>query len=296
MGLTNKLATKLRTTAKTEPVGLPTPYEDNGAVVAAAVIRAASATIAQLKLSSSGARGSDFLSMRQTRTAQASILWIHQTGLNQWTIALGAHTAGGWAIDWQLDITIENASTGTTVSITTPTVLTRDGTLVNKAAHAELRDLILTGLKAGRLPRDTAETTISEQGLASPALAPIQLIASGSTQTETIRTSLTSSQITAILDRLPYPSTGQGSQTRTWQLGTSGDQATRTVELSIADDGQHRTLTARYVVTPSGRHVSDALGAARANGLIGLLWHRIEEHDPAATKDEMTELPTEATR
>jgi hypothetical protein len=77
MGISNKIATKIRTAAKTEVVPLPQPYQAAGYLVAAAVIRAAS-TISQLRLTSSTARGKDFLGVRESRTAHLSTVSVSQ--------------------------------------------------------------------------------------------------------------------------------------------------------------------------------------------------------------------------
>ena len=99
MGISNKIATKVRTAAKTEVAPLPRPYEDVGAVVAAAVIRAAASTIGQLKLTSSTARGKDFLGIRQSRSSFASTVSVTQRGQDTWSVSLGVQTVSGWAED-----------------------------------------------------------------------------------------------------------------------------------------------------------------------------------------------------
>jgi hypothetical protein len=89
MGISNKIATKIRTTAKTEIVPLPQPYQDAGYLVAAAVIRAAASTIGQLRLTSSTARGKDFLGIRESRTAHLSTVSVAQRDQDTWSVTLG---------------------------------------------------------------------------------------------------------------------------------------------------------------------------------------------------------------
>src|SRR6202050_5034694 len=112
MGISNKIARKIRTAAKTEVVPLPQPYEDVGAVVAAAVIRAAASTIGQLKLTSYTARGKDILGIRQSRSTYVSTIIVTQRGQNTWSAGIGVQTVSGWAIDWQVQIVLEDGQAG----------------------------------------------------------------------------------------------------------------------------------------------------------------------------------------
>jgi hypothetical protein len=265
MGIGNKIATKIRTAAKTEVVPLPRPYEDVGAVVAAAVIRAAASTIGQLKLTSSTARGTDVLGIRQSRSAHVSTVSVTQRGQNTWSVTLGVPTVSGWAADWQVRVVLENGPAGVTASITTPATLTRDGTLVNKSAHGELRDLVLSGLRAGVLPGGAVEVATSKAGLASSQLEPVYT----SIAAQTLRTRLQPDEILTTLALVPFPVADRQPGGLRWRLGMAGALAGYLAQASIADDGAARTVELRCPPRPSGSAVTDALVARRGIALFG---------------------------
>jgi hypothetical protein len=265
MGISNKIATKIRTAAKTEVVPLPRPYEDAGAIVAAAVIRAAASTIGQLRLTSSTARGKDILGIRQARSTYVSTISVTQRGQSTWSVALGVQTVSGWATDWQVRVVLEDSQAGVTVNVTTPATLTLDGTLVNKSAHGELRDLVLSGLRAGALPGGGAEVAVSKAGLASSQLDPVH--ASGAERI--LRTRLHPDEILAALASVPFPVVDRQPGGLRWRLGETGAVAGCLVQASIADGGPARTVTLRCPPRPGGNAVADALVAQRATALFG---------------------------
>jgi hypothetical protein len=265
MGISNKLATKIRTAAKTEAVPLPRPYQDVGSLVAAAVIRAATSTIGQLKLTSSTARGRDFMGVRQASSAYASTVSVSQRGQDAWLVALGVQTVSGWATDWQLRIVLADGPAGVTVNVTTPATLTRDGTLVNKSAHGELRDLVLSGLGAGVLPAGTAEVAVSKAGLASVPLKPVCVPIAE----RTLRTRLRPDEILTAIALVPFPIADRQPGGLSWRLGVTGALAGYFAQATIADDGATRTVELRCSPQPSGSAVTDALVACRGAALFG---------------------------
>jgi hypothetical protein len=276
MGISNKIATKIRTAAKNEIVPLPQPFEDTGAVVAAAVIRAAASTIGQLKLTSYTARGKDILGIRQSRSTYASTVSVTQRGQNTWSVSLGVQTVSGWAADWQVQVVLEDGPAGVSVTVTTPATLTHDGTLVNKLAHSELRDLVLNGLRAGALPLGTAEVAVSKAGLASRELVP----ACTPTADRMLRTKLRSDEILATLALVPFPVADRHSGRVQWRLGEAGVLAGCLAQATIVSDDAGRTVELRRLAQPGGDAVAEALVAARFNALFGAVERAVRRIDP----------------
>lgn len=286
MGISNKIATKMRTAAKTEVVPLPRPYQDAGAVVAAAVIRAAASTIAQLKLTSSTARGKDILGIRQARSTYTSMISVTQRGQQTWLVSLGVQTVSGWAYDWQVKVALEEGPAGVSASITTPATLTLDGTLVNKSAHGELRDLVLTGLRAGTPPGGSAEVAVSKAGLAGRPLEPAWVPAAE----RCLQTKLRTEQILAALALVPFPLDKRHPGGLRWRLGESGALAGYLAEADITTDSAARTISLRCLALPSGDAVADALVAVRANALFSAVERALHRLDPSI---ERATRPTE---
>jgi hypothetical protein len=276
MGISNKIATKVRTAAKTEAVPLPQPYEDVGALVAAAVIRAAAATIGQLKLTSYTARGKDILGIRQSRSTYASTVSVTQRGQYTWSVSLGVQTVSGWAADWQVQIVLEDGPADLTVTITTPATLTHDGTLVNKSAHSELRDLVLNGMRTGVLPLGTAEAAVSKAGLASRELEPART----STTDRMLRTKLQPDEILAALAHVPFPVADRHPGGVEWRLGEAGVLVGCLAQASILPDNAAQTVELRRPVHPSGDAVAEALIAVRFNALLGAVERVMRRLDP----------------
>jgi hypothetical protein len=280
MGISNKIATKIRTAAKTEIVPLPRPYLDAGALVAAAIVRAAASTIGQLKLTSSTARGTDILGIRQSMTSHVSTVSVSQRGQDTWSVTLGVQTVSGWAADWQVRVALEDGAEGVTANVTTPATLTRDGTLVNKSAHGELRDLVLSGLRGGALPGGAAEVAVSKAGLAGSQLQPLY----ASLPAETLRTTLRPDEILAALAVVPFPVVDRQPGGLRWRLGVTGAVAGCFAEASVRDDGAARTVELRCPPQPAGSAVTDALVAKRGVALFSSVERAIRRLDAAAER------------
>jgi hypothetical protein len=280
VGISNKIATKIRTAPKTEVVPLPRPYLDAGAMVAAAIIRAAASTIGQLKLSSSTARGNDFLGIRQSRTSYVSTVNVSQRGQDTWTVSLGVQTVSSWALDWQVRIELEDGPSGVTASVTTPGTLTVDGTLVNKSAHGELRDLVLSGLRGGALPGGAAEVAVSKAGLAAGQLEPFY----ASIAAQSLRTTARPDEILAALAFVPFPVADRQPRGLRWRLGFTGAVAGCFAEASILDDGAARTVELRCPPQPTGNPVTDALVARRGTAHFSSVERAIRRIDPAVER------------
>ena len=203
---------------------------------------------------------------------------VTQHGQDTWSVALGVQTVSGWALDWQVKVVLEDTPAGVTVNVTTPATLTRDGTLVNKSAHGELRDLVLSGLRAGVLPGGGAEVAVSKAGLASSQLEPV----CASIAEQTLRTRLRPDEILAALALVPFPVADRQPSGLRWRLGVTGALAGHLAQASIADDGTARTVELCCPPRPSGSAVTDALVARRGAALFGAAERAIRRLDPGA--------------
>jgi hypothetical protein len=280
MGISNKIATKIRTAAKIEVVPLPGPYLDAGALVAAAVIRAASSTIGQLRLTSFTSRGRDFIGINKSRSTYVSTVSVTQRGQDTWLVSLGVQTVSGWATDWQVKVVLADSPAGVTVNVTTPATLTLDGTLVNKSAHGELRDLVLSGLRVGQLPGGAAEVAVSKAGLSAGELEPFY----ASIATQALRTTRSAHDVLAALGLVPFTVADRSAAGLRWRLGMSGALAGRFAEAIIRDEGAVRTVELRCPPQPGGSAVTDALAAKRGVALFAAVERTMRRLDPGTER------------
>ncbi len=235
MGLSNKLATKIRTAGKSIPVSLPGHWDDNGMLIASAIVRGGAAVIGQLKLTSSGARGKDFLGIREARTKAPSTVWVEQLGLKEWCVSLGQATVAGPALDWQVRLKFSASATGDMAELTTPAMATRDGTLVNKRAHGELRDLLVTGLAQGRAPASGAERAVSDGGLSALTLPPFARIDTAKLLSAVIGTRLSGADLVGCLRLVPYAVLAADEDSIGWRLGEGEAMSGQIVTAVIQD-------------------------------------------------------------
>jgi hypothetical protein len=152
MGLIAKYRTKARTAAAQYPTNLSTDWAGSGMPHMAAIVRTAACSVAERgDLRSSGFRGRDTLGIGSAMRSGESTIWVEQAGFVDWTLALGLETVKGPALDWALNF---HAIRGprVSVSITTPAVLTRDGSQIHKHEYLEARELVVAGLTASAPP------------------------------------------------------------------------------------------------------------------------------------------------
>ncbi len=293
MGFSNKIATRVHTRDRELYAQLPGNWDADAMPLVAAIVRRAAGAIAQQDLQSSGVRGSDFLGIRSAKYEQASVVWVEQRGAREWTVTLGQATTAGQAIDWQLDIAIAPQGISYIARLTTPAVLTRDGTLVHKKAYKEVSDLIATDLESGTKPTTRIESDLSQKGLGLPGPRPIAQRKVGSHWQTVIRTSLPRDELDARLKLVPYaPAPGPSTTSYRWRLGPTSEPAGQTADLTIADEGDQRVLTLNCQLEPSGHTVNDLLTAERAYALPVALLRAIRLFDANATRED-TELPTQ---
>jgi hypothetical protein len=152
MGLIAKQKTKSRTAATQHSANLSTDWAGQGMPHMAAIVRTAACSVAQRQnLRSSGFRGRDTLGIGSAMRSGGSTIWVEQAGFDDWAIGLGLETVKGRALDWGLKFHTSR-SQEVSVSITTPAVLTRDGSQVHKDEYLEARELVVAGLTAATPP------------------------------------------------------------------------------------------------------------------------------------------------
>jgi hypothetical protein len=118
----------------------------------AAIVRTAACSVAQRgNLRSSGFRGRDTLGIGSAMRSGESTIWVEQAGFEDWALALGLETVKGPALDWALNFHTARGPR-VAVSVTTPAVLTRDGSQVHKQEYLEARELVVAGLTAPAPP------------------------------------------------------------------------------------------------------------------------------------------------
>jgi hypothetical protein len=172
MGLIAKQKTKSRTAATQHSANLSTDWAGQGIPHMATIVRAAACSVAQRQnLRSSGFRGRDTLGIGSAMRSGDSTIWVEQAGFDDWAIGLGLETVKGRALDWGLKFHTSR-SPQVSVSITTPAVLTKDGSQVHKDEYLEARELVVAGLTASAPPPPMCEIGASQRGLsmASPEL------------------------------------------------------------------------------------------------------------------------------
>lgn len=283
MGLTNRLATKVRTKPQTSAVGLTGAWEGGGELVAAAVVRAAAITLGQMGLRSSGFRGRDFLGINSARSSGASTVWTEQIGFNRFTIALGfAKVNYGRALDWRLDFTVVPVGPGYEVEVTTPAVSTHDGTQVHKSQYSEVRDLVLTGLKYGQWPNVAPEAELSQESLGVAQPKPLGLREGANRREFVAQTSLCPEDVEARLDLLPYRVTERGPGWRRLRVGMGTGSSERSAEVGITGTGDKSHVTVRYDIGPSGREHCHRSAVQQAAALPSLVLARLKDLDPGA--------------
>ncbi len=172
MGLIAKQKTKARIAARQHPTNLSTDWGAEGMPHMAAIVRTAACSVAEHRsLRSSGFRGRDTLGIGSAMRSGDSTLWVEQAGFDDWVIGLGLETVKGRALDWGLRFHTSRSSS-VSVSVTTPAVLTKDGSQVHQDEYLEARELVVVGLTAPGPPPPACEIDATRRGLSFPVVGP----------------------------------------------------------------------------------------------------------------------------
>jgi hypothetical protein len=283
MGLAEKLATKVRTRPDLQPIRVQGPWENNGELIAAAVIRGVSIALTRQGLTSSRFRGHDTLGIGSMLGASTSRVWFEQTGSDRWDITLGAETANyGKAIDWTLRFRSQNDPDGYKMEITTPAVLTKGGSQVNKHSYSEAKDLVATGLARGSSPDPSVERSATQKSARFRPKVVLGVREGAGSGTWYVRTRLSVEEIEPRLRLLPYDV--ERLSGLEWQVtvGLEDDPKQRLVMLRIDGDAVQRTIGVSYSLEVGDDVVYDTCAVKQAAGLPGLLLSLMLPLDPEA--------------
>jgi hypothetical protein len=244
MGLISKQRTKARTAPADHATNLSGEWVTEGMPHMAAIVRAAASSLAAGKdLKSSGFRGHDTLGIGSAIRSGGSTIWVEQAGFGVWAVGLGLATVRGPAFDWQLMFKATLADSGAvSVCVTSPNVLTKDGTQVHKDEYLEVRELVLAGLSASYPPKLGPEVAAGVRGLsflpapfAEEPLTPYD----GSFS---ITTRLASDELRGCLARLHFSRQQGGLGAERWLIGLRSVPAPSWIDLTVTDEGGVRAL------------------------------------------------------
>ncbi len=202
MGFLAKQRTKSRVAASAHPTSIPgEAWLTDGLPRLAAIVRAGASSIgARADLRSSSLRGGDFLGIGSAIRSADSTIWIEQVGYREWDVAVGMATVKGAALDWQIKLQASGSEGPVTATISTPTVLMKDGAQIHKDEYLELREILTAGLTATVPPEMDGEVASSAQGL--EGTVPLPFATEAITPYDGTFTIATSQGAASALDRL----------------------------------------------------------------------------------------------
>jgi len=285
MGLANKLATKVRTKARSAPVVISGPWPTYGQYVAAAIMRAVAATLGSEHLRSSAFRGRDVWGMHYNSSSGDSIVWLDQSSPIKFSIGIGQRAINyGRVLDWQLDFTFSDGPEGRYVDVITPAVSTTNGTQIHKDQYSEIRDLVLTGLSTGTMPNPNAELAASQAGLQVTSAPVANMVANASRRRTIIDTALTPPQVHERVSMLPFPeaTTGQ-TEVRRFGVAADGGDTEHYTEVSIAVKDGHCRVECTVDIPLVNHPVIDMLHVLRAHSITETIFTLLYQLDPATT-------------
>jgi len=299
MGLINKLATKMRTKARTSPVNVQGPWENNGELIAAAAVRAAACSLGQMGLLSSSHRGNDFLGIKSARSRSRSTVWVEQASPSVWSIALGrAGHSYTKALDWMLRFEVTKGESDYEVEVTTPAVATKDGTQVHKDQYSEIRDLVLTGLASGQWPNVASENAVSAAGCKIPTPKLTGFREGVESEPRFFETSLTTEEIVSKLSLLPFqvvrverpPTLFESREVLLFEqvhnVGIGSASGEATISVFQTADGSRR-VEVRHTLAP-GVTPAQVITIAQARVLGVQVFALLKSADPAAKEIQNT--------
>jgi len=283
MGLTNKLATKIRTKDQVGAVGVRGDWASYGSIVAAAIVRGAACALASTNVSSTAFRGNDFLGINATKGTSASRIWVEQNGLDQWLFSLGVTKVSyGHVFDWQLQFDVVEGPTGRSVKVSTPAQSTHDGTLMNKHQFMETRELVLTGLGLGKAPNLSVEEALTRSSQRYVAWPLLELLVGVEHLDLTIRTTLTALEIDERLNGLPSRVVDRGIDLRTVKVGAAGQLDDQIMSISTSDHGEYRDVRIRFDIELNAQTALNIINVKHARFLSSVVQQFLKAGDPTA--------------
>jgi hypothetical protein len=252
MGLTNKIATKVRTKDQVGTVAITGEWNNHGSLIAASIIRGAACALGGTNVTSSAFRGTDVLGINASRSTRASTIWVEQIGFRDWLLSLGVTKFSyGYVFDWQLKFELVDGPTGRTVNVSTPAQSTHDGTLMNKHQFMESRDLVLTGFRVGHAPSLVAEEAISRSSHQTAAWPLFELNAGVEHRDQSFSTSLGAPAINELMNDLPCRVVERSDVERTVKVGAAGQLGDQMMVISIMEVGESRHVRVRFDIDVS---------------------------------------------
>lgn len=246
MGFLAKQRTKSRVAASTHPTRIPSEeWLTDGMPRLAAIVRAGASSIAaHANLRSSSLRGNDFLGIGSAMRSADSTIWVEQIGYREWDVAVGMATVKGPALDWQIKLQTPPAAGPVTATISTPTVLTKDGDQVHKDEYLELREILTVGLSATALPTMEGEVASSAQGL--QGTVPLPFAAESITPLDVTFTITTSQRSASALQRfraqLHFRRSSERPTEERWLIGLESASEPSWVDLLVEDPHESPTI------------------------------------------------------
>jgi hypothetical protein len=289
MGLTNKIATKIRTKDHLEAIAIGGDWDKDGALIAAAIVRGAVCALGSSNVTSSAFRGRDVLGINATRSTRASTIWYEQSGSMRWSISLGTTKFSYQRVlDWQLQFDIMESPTGRQVNVSTPAQSTHDGTLMNKNHFMESRDLVLTGFRLGRSPNVGGEEQLFLKSKKFNTSTVVELNEGVERQSIVIRTILSLPRLNEVLDALPSPTIEKSEIERRVRVGASGPSVDQFVQIALSDGGEFRQVRVKFDIAPCGPVEANIVNVKHAVFLAETVNKLIDLADPGSenAKDE----------
>jgi hypothetical protein len=235
--------------------------------------------LAQKKdLTSSSHRGRDTLGIGSSMGSGASTLWFSELNDRTWEVSLGLDAIRGKAIDWTVRLQVgEDASS---VAITTPTVLTKDGTLVHRKQYQDLIDLAQTGLASGNPPASDSEIAATNATLGAGGMPVVSMKDGVEHQDRSWTTRLSVDEIEAMLHSVPFPVEQTEPGSLVIKTGLDSDDEQKQGKVSAIDKGAHRRV--RYIadLPLTGSIVADNITVRRAIAAGGLIGFALQAFDP----------------
>lgn len=246
MGFLAKQRTKSRVAVSAHPTSIPSDgWLTDGMPRLAAIVRAGASSIgARANLRSSSLRGSDFLGIGSAIRSADSTIWVEQVGYREWDVAIGMATVKGPALDWQIKLQAPPTAGAVTATISTPTVLTKDGSQVHKDEYLELREILSAGLTAIAPPTMEGEITSSAQGL--QGTVPLPFATEAVTPLDAAFTIMTDKDAASALERLRtqlhFRRSAEPPAGERWLIGLESAGEPSWAELVVEDPRQSPTI------------------------------------------------------
>jgi hypothetical protein len=286
MGLIEKAITKNRIKPKDAPANLPAPYLFRGNLAVARVTRSAMFALAQKgDLTSSAHRGRDTLGIGSSMNSGASTLWFSELNDRTWDVSLGLDGVRGKAIDWTVRLQVSDDASS--VAITTPAVLTKDGTQVHRKQYQDFIDLAQTGLASGNPPASDSEIAATNATLEAGGIPVVSTEDGFEHQDRSWTTMLSIDEIEAMLHSVPFPVAQTEPGALVIATGLDPQDEQRHGKVSAIDEGAHRRVRYSADMPLTGSIVTDTITVRRAIAAGELVGIALQAFDPDSHEETL---------